>query len=103
MENNSGWFPMLHRVLVMPIEVEIKKGAIYIPDEISARDEQAQVEGFFIAAGPEAFSDKPHSTLPKPGDKVMFSKLAGFFVLGDDGKKYRMINDLDLVSIKGVK
>jgi len=106
MENSSGWWPCLHRVLVLPEETEIQKTAtssgIYLPDEITARDEQANVAGVFIAAGPEAFKDQKNSVLPKAGDKVMFGKLAGFFVAGDDGKKYRMINDLDLVAIKGV-
>ncbi len=99
--NTSGWFPLLHRVLVLPTEVEIKKGAIYIPEEISNRDEQVQVVGVVVATGPEVFSDKPNSVVPKEGDTVMFSKLAGFFVLGEDGKKYRMINDLDLVAVQG--
>ena len=101
MDNMSGWFPLLHRVLVLPEEVEIKKGAIYVPEEFTARDEQAQVTGVFVAAGPEAFKDQRNSVLPKPGDNVMFGKLAGFFVRGADGKKYRMINDLDLVAVQG--
>lgn len=102
MENTSGVFPLLHRVLVKQAEVEIKKGAIYIPDDISIRDEMAQVEGVVIAVGPEVFSDQPNSSLPKAGDVVLYAKLAGFFVLGDDGCKYRIINDLDLVAVKGV-
>ena len=103
MSNTSGWFPLLHRVLVKPVEVEIKKGAIYIPDDVTMRDEQAQIEGVVVALGPEVFSDKPNSVMPKPGDTVMFAKLAGFFVKGVDGQKYRMINDLDLVAVKGAK
>ena len=103
MVNTSGWFPLLHKVLVLPEEVEIKKGAIFIPDEVSVRDEQAQVQGVLVAVGPEVFSDKPNSVIPKPGDTVMFAKLAGFFVAGDDGKRYRMIQDLDLVALKGAR
>jgi len=99
--NSSGYYPLLHRILVQPIEVEIKKGTIFIPEEVSNRDEMVQVEGVIIACGPEVFSDKPNSRVPKPGDIVLFAKLAGFFVKGEDGKKYRMINDLDLVAIKG--
>ena len=102
MENTSGWFPLTHSVIVIAAEVEIKKGAIYIPDEFTARDEQAQVQGTIIACGPETFSDKHSSVVPRPGDVVMFAKLAGYFFKGVDGKKYRMINDLDLKAVRGV-
>lgn len=104
-ENTSGWYPLLHKVLVLPEETEFekqaKKSTIVLLDHATSRDEQAQVDGIFIAAGPEAFSDQHNSVLPETGQRVMFAKLAGFFVQGKDGKKYRMISDLDLVAIQG--
>lgn len=102
-ENTSGWFPALHRVLVLPEELEIRQGAVYIPEEITLKDEQVQIEGVVIGCGPEVFGDQPNSTVPKIGDTVMFAKLAGFFIKGVDGKRYRMINDLDIVAFKGEK
>jgi len=101
MINGSGWFPLTHSVIVITEEVEIKKGAIFVPDEFTVRDEQAQVQGILVACGPETFSDKRNSRIPQPGDRVMFAKLAGYFFKGDDGKKYRMINDLDLKAVRG--
>ena len=103
MTNNSGWFPLLHKIIILPEEVDIKKSMIYVPEEFTARDEQVQVLGTVVACGPEVFSDKPNSTVPKPGDVVMFAKLAGHFFKGVDGIKYRMIQDLDIVAVKGVK
>lgn len=101
MENKTGWFPMLHKIIIVPEEVDIKKGAIYVPEEFTARDEQVQVLGTVVACGPEVFSDKPNSQAPKPGDVVMFAKLAGYFFKGIDGKKYRMIQDLDICAVQG--
>jgi len=101
MDNESGWFPLLHKIVVIPEEVEIKKSAIYVPEEFTQRDDQAQVMGTVVACGPEVFSDKPNSVVPKPGDVVMFAKLAGYFFKGSDGKKYRMIQDLDLAAVRG--
>lgn len=105
MSNTSGWFPLLHRVLVKPEETELekleKKSGLIISGLETVREEQAQVTGTVVAAGPEVFSDKPNSRVPQEGDVVMFAKLAGFFVKGADGQKYRMINDLDIVAIKG--
>jgi co-chaperonin GroES (HSP10) len=106
-ENTSGWFPLLHRVLVKPTQTDIEKAAeasgIQLVDSTTALDAQVQVEGTVIATGPEVFCDQPNSTVPSPGDLVMFGKLSGFFVRGYDGKKYRMINDLDLVAIGSPK
>lgn len=101
MQNNSGWFPLLHKIIVLPKDAEIKKGQVYIPEEFTQRDDQIQVEGVVVALGPEVFSDKRNSVAPKLGDTIMFGKLAGSFFKGLDGVKYRMIQDLDLVAIKG--
>lgn len=103
MENTSGWFPLLHKIVVLPEEAKIKKGAIYIPPEYTQRDDMVQVTGIVVACGPEVLSDKPSSVVPKPGDVIMFGKLAGSFFQGVDGITYRMIQDLDLVAIRGVE
>jgi co-chaperonin GroES (HSP10) len=105
MTNTSGWFPLLHKILVLPeqIETTTASGIVYVLDKDVQREQMIQVQGVVVACGPEVFSDKPNSTVPVPGDFVMFSKLAGFYVDGEDGVKYRMIQDLDLVAVKGVK
>jgi len=105
MENNSGWYPLLHRILVYPKPVETKTegGIVYVLEVDKRREEMAQVTGIVVACGPETFSDQPNSKVPQAGDEIMFGKLSGFFVRGTDGKEYRMINDLDVVAVKGEK
>lgn len=105
MENTSGYFPLLAKIVILPEQTDLQKTAaragIEIPDMTNARDAQVQVKGTVVACGPEVFSDQPHSIPPQPGDVVMFSKLAGYFFDGEDGVKYRLIQDLDLALIKG--
>jgi len=107
MENKSGWFPLLHKIIILPEETEMekleKKTGFIIPGLEGEREAQVQVRGTVIAVGPEVFSDQPHSIVPMPGDVVMFSKLSGYFFDGEDGIKYRMIQDLDLAAVKGRK
>ncbi len=98
---------MLHHIIVIQAQTEDEKRAakagIELPEEYKKRDEMVQVTATVVACGPEVFSDKPNSIVPSPGDVVMYKKLAGFYFDGDDGVKYRMIQDLDIAGIKGRK
>lgn len=100
MENTSGYFPMLHKVLVKHIVPDICKGPIALHPDLEARENHGQVHAIFIAAGPEALKDQRNSVLPQPGDHVIIAKQSGFFIDGVDGETYRLINDLELVAIK---
>mgnify|MGYP002134438991 CR=1 FL=1 len=52
----------------------------------------------FFALGNTAYADQ---TAPwcKVGDRVLFAKYAGTMCQGQDGKTYRLINDLDVKAI----
>ena len=99
MENNSGLKPAGHRLLMLPDEVEKKTASgIVIADATTTKEQQAQISGTLIEAGPDAFYDSP-TAWAKPGDKIIIGKFYGLIIRGKDGKDYRMINDRDVVGI----
>ena len=105
MENKSGIHPRGHRLLVLPIEVEHKSsGGIFLPKEYTDKIQMAQVSAILIEAGKGAWKD---TTEPggwaKPGDTIMIGKFVGVLCDGKDGKKYRVINDLDLIAVMDAK
>lgn len=98
--NNSGISPTEYKVLVKPIEVENKIGNILIPDDHQEREQFAQQEGVLIAVSPVAFNyENFNGSAPKPGDRVLYAKYAGFTRKGKDGVDYRVINDRDIVAV----
>lgn len=100
--NHSGIYPVGHRVLILPEQIEEKTEAGIILHTVSqkAREEMAQIEGKVIAIGTTAYSDQP---IPWccVGDKVIIGKYSGLIYDGKDGQKYRVINDLDIVAVLG--
>lgn len=102
-QNLSGIRPTEFKVLILPDEVSDKIGAVYIPDEHKDRSQFAQQKGRLVALAPLAFSydkwDGAEDQKPKPGDRVLFAKFAGFEYEGKDGKKYRVVNDKDVSAI----
>ena len=100
MGNPSGLIPVEYKVLVKPEEVEEKtEGGIYIPDLLKDKEQQAQVHGVIVAAGPMAYEDWPIPH-PEPGDRVLFARYAGIRdIKGMDGQKYWIINDKDIIAI----
>jgi len=121
MLNESGVNPVLERVLVKPDDIEeVTEGGIYIPDQVAERHEQAQATGIVVALGPDAYIDsrevisrlvdgsmrvveiresgpnREHT--PKLGDRVVFAKYGGLEVMGEDGIKYRIMNDRDITA-----
>lgn len=99
MVNESGITPLGHRVLVLPEVIETKSaGGIIMPDVLNQREEMAQTKGMVIAVGEDAYNDTP-SVWCGEGDEVVFAKYSGLLWDGQDGKKYRILNDLDIVAI----
>lgn len=102
-KNPSGISPTEFKVLIAPTEVADKIGSIFIPDEHKDRAQFAQMEGTLVALAPLAFTyDKwegCEDQKPKPGDKVLFAKFAGFAHKGKDGKVYRVVNDKDVSAV----
>lgn len=98
MENKSGIYPSLDRVLIKPEEIEkVTPGGIVIPDTIEERHAMAQSIGTLVAVGPDAWSDYK-GPAAKIGDRVIFAKYGGVAMNGSDGKPYRLMNDLDVTA-----
>lgn len=98
--NESGIRPAGHTVLVYPEAVEhtTASGIVLSTSSQAAREEMAQVDGFLVAVGPTSWSDQP-APYAVVGERVMFGKYKGIVREGKDGKKYRIINDLDIVAV----
>lgn len=95
-----GINPTGHIVLVLPEEVEVKSkaGIILTTASQTQRESMAQTEATVIALGNTAYLDQDF-----PGARqaigYSFSKYAGTMCQGQDGKTYRLINDLDVKAI----
>lgn len=100
MTNDSGIYPVGHRVLVLPEQIEetTEAGIILHTASQRSREEMAQINGVVVALGTTAYQDQPEPWC-KAGDKVIIGKYSGLIYDGKDGKKYRVINDLDVVAV----
>lgn len=106
--NLSGIKPTEFKVLVKPTEetgvIKLKGGGtLYKPDEVKERDEHASMEGTLIDVSPLAFryDEWPENARkPQVGDTVVFARYSGINIDGNDGGKYRLMNDKDVVAIR---
>lgn len=107
--NLSGIVPVEFKVLVRPHvddgTVTFKSGfKLLKPDETRERDDHASMEGDLVAVSPFAFSYEEWpagARKPEPGDTVVFARYSGITIKGDDGQDYRLMNDKDVVAIRG--
>ena len=99
--NHSGILPRGHRVLVLPEQIEEKSagGIIVNIGNDMKREELAQINGIVVAMGNTCYHDQVEPWC-KVGDTVIFGKYSGLFYTGDDEKKYRIVNDLDVVAVR---
>ena len=100
-ENLSGIIPKGHRVLVLPEVIEEKSagGIIVSIGNDLKREELAQINGRVIAMGNTCYHDQVEPWCAV-GDTVIFGKYSGLFYPGEDGLKYRIVNDLDIVATR---
>ena len=99
MENSSGIYPKGHRVLIKAEEVEeTTQGGILLPEEMTKREQLAEIRGRVVEIGSTAYSDQP-SPYCSVGDRVIFAKYSGIIYTGKDKIEYRVINDLDVVAV----
>ena len=95
---NPGLEPVGPRVLVWPIPTEEKSaGGIVLMQSLTEREDMAQIRAIVVDLGAEAFEDVT-SFWANHGDHVLIAKYAGLFWTGKDGRKYRVINDADIVA-----
>ncbi len=95
--NTSGVHPLGHAVLLKTYEM--KTGRIELPESVRDRLVMAEQRATVVEVGPCAWEEEIRNGHPPralPGEKVMFSKYAGFAVPGDDGTTYRVVNDRDI-------
>lgn len=101
--NQSGIAPTEFKVLVLPdIVAEKSAGGVIYPDGHKDTKQFAEIMGVLIAVSPLAFTYAdwpPDAARPKPGDRVLFAMYGGRELPGKDGKKYRVINDKDVIAV----
>lgn len=104
--NESGIEPRGPRVLLLPDQIEetTKSGIVVSTGTQLMKEELAQTEGVVIALGSTAYCEPPFDKDSQPwcvpGDRVIFAKYAGLVCPGNDGRKYRLVHDRDIVAIK---
>jgi len=93
--------PVEYKVLVKPEQTETMYGNIIIPDAARDRQQIAQDKGEIVAVGGSCFEDWG-PPVPKVGDKILFSKYAGYRFFDRDANpntEYRVVNDKDITMI----
>lgn len=97
--NKSGFRAVGHRILLAPIEVEQKteSGIILQAKTVKAEYDQ-QVVATVIEIGYDCWNDKS-TDFCNVGDRVVVGQYTGKFHTSEvDGKLYRFVNDLDIIS-----
>ena len=119
--NLSGIEPCGNRILVKPDEVQEKtEGGIVLPNQVTERHADAAGYGYVIAVGPDCYTHTVTTTKrsingvmrhaeesvtgysgawAKNGDRVAFRPYVGLNSTGEDGKKYLLLNDEDILAI----
>lgn len=101
-ERKPGVTPTKFRVLILPDVVnDMTPGGVAIPGQSLDKEENGQTEGEFISAGGKAFNDWKPEEIPQPGKRVVFERYAGQYLTGDDGLEYRLMNDDQIVGVRG--
>lgn len=104
-EIRAGIEPHEYNVLVLQREFEEKtaSGLIHLPQQNLEREEDAAVDGLLVATSPAAFSyaEYPQGCVkPVAGDLVIHRRYAGIVIDGEDGRKYRLMSDKDIVAVR---
>ncbi len=99
-ENGAGFYPLGRRLLVLPDVVEQKTSSgIVLSAGVTASEENAQIRGRVVALGQGCWADLEPDNWPTVGDRIVFGKYAGMYWAGNDGQKYRVLNDQDVIGV----
>jgi co-chaperonin GroES (HSP10) len=106
--NPAGIFPVEFKCLIKQEAVEdsdpelarAKRSGIVLPEEFKSREQMGGVRATLLAVGGNAFEDWKGEK-PKPGDRVYTARYSGIEVVGNDGGKYRLVNDKDCLAVIG--
>ncbi len=97
--NHSGFRATGHRVLLLCDTVEeVTASGIVLPTKAVDAEKNKSVWATVVEIGPDAWSDKC-ADFCEVGDRVLVGLYTGIFRDGPhDGKQYRFVNDLDIIS-----
>jgi co-chaperonin GroES (HSP10) len=98
-ENKSGFRATGHRILLVPEEVEeVTQGGIVLVQKTVHAESQRAVICTVLEIGPDAWADKS-TDYCEVGDRVLIGQYVGKFHESPvDGKTYRFVADLDIIS-----
>ena len=100
MTNESGLIPVGHRVLLLPEVIEkTTASGIILADEYKDKAQMAQIIATVVAVGDGCWLDTVVANWCEVGDRVVIGKFAGLLYDGADEKKYRIVNDMDIVAL----
>lgn len=106
-ENLSGIEPVGTKLLVLTDSVgDTTQGGITLTPDHVERMTLAITTGVVAAVGGACFTDWPNSdrkwpgNTPAVGTRVHIAKYAGIIVEGKDGKRYRLIQDVDVAGFE---
>jgi len=80
---------------------EKTSGGVFLPDSMKDKNQVVEQRGRLVSISPVAFDFANFSDdeLPKVGDAVIIAKLSGVQVDGNDGRKYRLVQDRDILAV----
>lgn len=98
-ENKSGFRATGHRILLEPEAIEKKTASgIVLVDKTVHAEEQRAVIATVLEIGPDAWCDKS-TDYCQVGDRVLIGQYVGKLHQSEvDGKTYRFVADLDIIS-----
>lgn len=98
--NSSGFAPIGEFVLVLYDKAPEKTaGGIFLTDSTKESNSEASEAGVIIELGDDAFKwnydrSRPfNGHRPQPGDRIYFERYAGTVLHGEDGVRYRLMQD----------
>ena len=97
--NTSGFHATGHRVLMLGEQKQEKStGGIILPEKTAKAGQDQQVWATVVEVGWDAWSDKS-TDYAAVGDRVLVGMFMGKFHVSEvDGKTYRFVQDLDVIS-----
>lgn len=102
-KNNSGMKPIGTKILVLPDEIAEKSaGGVFLAPKTKEDHDYAIITGTVVAIGATAFTDwpVPPTEIPTVGSRVFVAKYAGILLDGDDGRRYRLVQDVEIIGMK---
>jgi co-chaperonin GroES (HSP10) len=103
--NGSGLQPLDQRVVVLPDPTPDKIGNVIIPDQVRDQKKFAMQTVTVVAVGEMAWAEAKHDAAqwgvsfraPVAGDRVRIGKYSGDSFDGNDGQRYILLNDTDVL------